>query len=141
MAASDSPAPGLLRPCAKARQADVVIIMSSSIVQMTGPAAPGPSRATKSGTPMKPELGNAATNAAKAESRCGVPVMRPKNNTVVTTNTAHIRYRLLITGSSNWARGVFMPKRSSMQGRAKNSTKVFNPGMAPRGSQPRWAAR
>ena len=37
-------------------------------VQITGPIAPWPSRASNSGTPMKPELGKAATSAPKAAS-------------------------------------------------------------------------
>ena len=126
--------------CAQARQAEVVSIMSTSMVQMMGPAAPGPSRATRSGTPMKPELGKAATSAEKAASRGPAPEARPRTSARPSTTAAQAMYRPLITGSSNAARGVFMQKRSSMQGRAKNSTKVFRPGIAAKGSQPRWAA-
>ena len=90
---ADSPVPRLPRPrpCASARQADVVIIMSSSIVQITGPAAPGPSRATSSGYQMKHEVGKAATRAAKAETRLGVQVMRTRPSTLTTANTARTR--------------------------------------------------
>ena len=42
--------------------------MSTSMVRMAGPAAAGPSSATSSGTPMKPELGNAATSAPSEAS-------------------------------------------------------------------------
>ena len=47
---------------------EVVITMSTMMVTMIGPAARGPSRATSSGTPMKPVLGNAATSAPKEAS-------------------------------------------------------------------------
>jgi hypothetical protein len=62
--------PWPVAPCASAsaRQTVVVITRSAVMVQMAGPAADGPSKATSSGTPMKPVFGNAATSAPKAAS-------------------------------------------------------------------------
>jgi hypothetical protein len=42
--------------------------------------------------------------------------------------------------SNNWAMGVDAPKRNNMQGKAKNSTKLFSPGMAACGNMPLRAA-
>mgnify|MGYP006149689411 CR=1 FL=1 len=47
---------------------DEVKIISIIMVCMTGPAAAAPNKATNKGTPMKPELGNAATKAPKEAS-------------------------------------------------------------------------
>ena len=47
---------------------EVVTIMSSATVMITGPALACPSSATSSGTPINPELGNAVTKAPKAAS-------------------------------------------------------------------------
>ena len=47
---------------------EVVITISTTIVTMAGPAACAPSKATSSGTPMKPVLGKAATKAPKEAS-------------------------------------------------------------------------
>jgi hypothetical protein len=47
---------------------DVVMTRSSQDGEMAGPAAPAPSSATSSGTPMKPVLGKAATSAPKDAS-------------------------------------------------------------------------
>ncbi|MCY1553654.1 hypothetical protein D9M68_901600 [compost metagenome] len=57
-----------------------------------------------------------------------------------TTTSPHNRYRLATLASSNCAIGVVEPKRYSMQGSAKNSTKPFRPGIASSGSMRRWAA-
>ena len=43
-------------------------------------------------------------------------------------------------GEMSWASGVVEPKRYSMQGSAKYSTKVLSPGMAACGSTPRRVA-
>jgi hypothetical protein len=58
--------------------------MSTKIVTMAGPAACGPSSATKSGTPMKPVLGKAPTRAPKAAS---FQPMRPRSVTRTTSAT------------------------------------------------------
>ena len=47
---------------------ELVITMSMAMVCTTGPAAPAPSNAAMSGTPMKPVLGKVVTRAPKAES-------------------------------------------------------------------------
>ena len=51
-----------------AMHSEVVISMSMAMVRITVPALPAPSSATSSGTPMKPELGKAATRAPNAAS-------------------------------------------------------------------------
>ena len=51
-----------------ATHSEVVITMSTTMVTMAGPAAAEPNKATKSGTPMKPVLGKAATKAPKEAS-------------------------------------------------------------------------
>ena len=51
-----------------AMHSEVVITMSTSMPTMMGAAACAPSRATSSGTPMKPVLGKAATSAPKEAS-------------------------------------------------------------------------
>jgi hypothetical protein len=47
---------------------ELVMTMSTTMTTITVPTAAGPSKAAISGTPMKPELGNAATSAPKAAS-------------------------------------------------------------------------
>ena len=44
---------------------DEVTTMSTQMATKVGPAARGPSKLTNKGMPMKPEFGNAATNAPK----------------------------------------------------------------------------
>ena len=51
-----------------ATHTEEVITMSTKMVTMAGPAACGPSKATSKGTPMKPVLGKAATNAPSEAS-------------------------------------------------------------------------
>jgi hypothetical protein len=55
-----------LRQCQTERARDEQI--DDDGTPITGPAAGSPKRATRSGTPMKPALGNAATRAPKAAS-------------------------------------------------------------------------
>ena len=55
--------------------------MSTRMVTMAGPAALAPNSATSSGTPMKPVLGKAPTNAPKAAS---FQPMRPCSVTATT---------------------------------------------------------
>ena len=57
-----------------------------------------------------------------------------------TISSAHSRYTSSSAGFSSSRIGVFMPKRNSMHGSAKYSTKAFSPGMALSGSTPRCAA-
>ena len=123
-----------------AMHSEVVSSMSTSMVRMAGPAACAPSSATSSGTPMKPVLGKAATSAPKAASfqpmRARVSATMPP-----TITRAHSTYTPATTGSSSCPMGVLEPKRNSMHGSAKNSTKAFSPGMAGCGSVPLRAAR
>ena len=49
-------------------QTEDVITMSAATSRMIGPLAASPSRATSSGTPMKPLFGNTATSAPMAAS-------------------------------------------------------------------------
>ena len=58
-----------------------------------------------------------------------------------TINSAAVKYTVSTTGFNNSATRVFMPKRNSRHGRAKNNTKLFNPGTADSGNTPRCAAR
>ena len=57
-----------------------------------------------------------------------------------TISSAHSRYTASSVGFSSSSTGVFMPKRNSMHGSAKYSTKAFSPGIALSGSTPRCAA-
>ena len=119
---------------------EVVTTMSTSMVTITGPAACAPSNATSSGTPMKPVLGKAATSAPKAASfqpRRG----REASRASPTTTRPHSSHSASTVPSSSCATGVLAPKRYSMQGSAKNSTKPFRPAMASSGNMRRRAAR
>ena len=49
----------------KAMHKDDVNTMSTLMATRVGPAAPGPSRLTNNGMPIKPEFGKAATKAPK----------------------------------------------------------------------------
>ena len=60
---------------AVARQSELVKMTSMAMVRMTGLAAAWPSRLTRRGTPIKPELGNAAVMAPNAPSL----ILRPLN--------------------------------------------------------------
>ena len=115
-------------------------MMSAVMVQIAGPAAAGPSSATSNGTPMKPVLGNAATSAPKAASlsRSAGPSVTAMVKPTITK--AHSRYTPPIARLNICATAVLAPKRNSRQGRAKNSTKAFSPGMADSGSIRRCAA-
>ena len=118
--------------------------MSIEMVTMAGPAACAPSSATSSGTPMKPVFGKAATSAPKAASFQPMQPRRPNfivNAIVsVTISSAHSTYTATRLGSSSCAIGVLAPKRYNMQGSAKNSTKLFSPGIASSGNSPRRVA-
>ena len=124
-----------------AMHSEVVITMSTVMVTIIGPAACAPSRATSSGTPMKPVLGKAATSAPNEAS---FQPMRRFSVTAIVKPTmvkAHSSQTPNTLASSSWAIGVVAPKRYSMQGSAKNSTKPFRPGIASSGSMRRRAAR
>ena len=114
--------------------------MSTVIETIAGPAASAPSSATKRGTPMKPVLGKAATSAPKDASF--QPVRGPRVTAMVkpTMISAHNRYTAIRLTSSSCAIGVLAPKRYSMQGKAKYSTKLLSPGIAAWGSMARRAA-
>ena len=138
--AARAPSPAASWACANAMHSEVVMNRSARMVQIIGPAAAGPSSATSSGTPMNPVFGNAATSAPKAASfRCtrSPSVKAMAANTI---SSAHTTYTASRAGFSNSSTGVFMPKRNSMHGNAKYSTKAFRPGIALSGSTPRCAA-
>jgi len=61
------------------------------MVRMAGPAAAAPSRATSSGTPMKPVLGNAATSAPNAASFQPMRWFMLTATTKPTSTSAHSR--------------------------------------------------
>ena len=126
--------------CASAMHSELVTNRSTSKVGITGPAAVGPSNATSSGTPMKPVLGKAATSAPKAASFSGTRADQVAAMVKKTISSAASRYTPMTTGSINCATGSPMPKRSSMLGSAKNSTKLLSPGIDDSGSQRRCAA-
>jgi hypothetical protein len=120
-----------------------VTSVSTMMVTIAGPAAWAPSKATSSGTPMKPVLGKAATSAPKDASfqpirPLGAVCVTAIVNTTITT--AHSRYTATRLPSSSCAMGVLAPKRYSMEGNAKYSTKPLSPGMASSGSMRRRAA-
>jgi hypothetical protein len=126
------PCPAPACSCDSAMHSELVTNRSASTVQITGPAAAGPSSATSSGTPMKPVLGNAATSAPKAAS---FRPMRAFSDTAMvkpTTTSAHSTYTASTPGFSNSSTGVFMPKRTAC--RAARST-------ARRRSAPGWRFR
>ncbi len=120
---------------------ELVTNRSASMLQMTGPAAAGPNSATSSGTPMKPVFGNAATSAPNAASfSCTAldKVTAIVKNTIASADT---RYTASTMGLSSSPIGEFMPKRNSMQGSAKYSTKALSPGIADSGKTRCRAAR
>ena len=119
---------------------DEVITMSTKIVTMAGPAALGPNSATSRGTPIKPVLGKAATNAPNDASFQPIRAFLVTAMVKATITNAQNRYMPKTLASSNCAIGVDAPKRKSMQGKAKNSTKLFKPGMAACGNMPLRAA-
>jgi len=120
---------------------ELVKTMSISTMKMAGPALCAPSKATSSGTPMKPVLGKAATRAPKAASFQPMRALRVSATVPATMTRAHSTYTPATAGSSSLPMGVLAPKRYSMQGSAKYSTKALSPGMAGWGSTPRRAAR
>ena len=137
----------LLAPCSSAPSRrdsamhnEVVMTMSTTIVTIIGPAACAPSKATSSGTPMKPVLGKAATSAPKEASFQPMRRFRLMATANPTMTSAHSNQVKNTLASSNCAIGVDAPKRYSMQGSAKNSTKLFRPGMASSGNMRRRAA-
>jgi hypothetical protein len=112
---------------------DEVTTRSNAIVMIIGPAAGAPSRATSSGTPMKPVFGNAATSAPKAASFQPMRALRVNTTTPATTASAQAPQTSATLPSSSWPMGVPAPKRSSMHGSAKYSTKALRPGIASSG--------
>ena len=114
--------PGACSSCDKPMHSELVTNRSASTVQITGPAAAGPSSATSSGTPMKPVLGNAATSAPNAASFNPTRALRDTRIVKNTTTSAHSPYTASSVGLSSSSTGVLLPKRSSRQGSAKYST-------------------
>jgi len=123
-----------------AMHSELVITMSTTIVRITVPAADGPSSATISGTPMKPELGNAATSAPSEASFQRIRSLSEMTIAKATTVSPHSRYSAAARTSSSCAIGVVEPKRNNMHGSAKYRTKPFSPGMASSGNSRRRAA-
>jgi len=68
---------------------ELVMTMSTTMVTMAGPALCAPSSATKSGTPMKPVLGKAATSAPKAASFQPMCALRVSATVAPTITSAH----------------------------------------------------
>ena len=120
---------------------DVVTTRSSSSVAMTGPTPPTPSSARISGTPMKPELGKAATSAPMAASGQPAPSRRARQAVAPTISAPLSSHSTATTGLNSCISGVVLPKRYSMQGSAKYSTNMFRPGTASSGSRRERAAR
>ena len=87
--AADMPCWPALSSRESAMHSDVVSTMSIMMVTMAGPAAWAPSRATRSGTPMKPVLGKAATSAPNAASFQLVRGPRVASTAPPTMSTAH----------------------------------------------------
>jgi hypothetical protein len=119
---------------------DEVTTRSNAIVMIIGPAACAPRIATSSGTPMKPVFGKAATSAPKAASFQPMRALRVSSTTPATTASALAPQTSATLPSSNCAIGVPAPKRSSMHGSAKYSTKVLRPGIASSGRRRARAA-
>ena len=112
---------------------DEVTTRSKAMVMIIGPAAWLPSSATSSGTPMKPVFGKAATSAPNDASFQPMRALRVASTTPATTASAERPQTSATLPSSSWPIGVPAPKRSSMHGSAKYSTKVLRPGMASSG--------
>ena len=68
---------------------ELVISRSTRMVRIAGPAACAPSKATSSGTPMKPVLGNAATRAPNDASFHPMRELRLVQTTKITVTSAH----------------------------------------------------
>ena len=113
---------------------ELVTTRSIRIVRMAGPAACAPSSATSSGTPMNPVFGKAATSAPKDASFQPMRELRLAQTTNATDTSAHSTQTEAAAASSSCATGVLAPKRYSMQGSAKYSTKELRPGIASSGS-------
>ena len=124
----------------RAMHSDDVTTRSKAIVMIIGVAAPAPRIATSSGSPMKPVFGKAATSAPKAASFQPMRCLRASATVAPTTISAHRPHTSATPASSSCAIGAPAPKRNSMHGSAKYSTKVFRPGMALSGSAPLRAA-
>ena len=68
---------------------EVVMTMSTTIVTIAGPAAALPNSATNKGTPMKPVLGNAPTNAPNEASFQRIRAFKLVATTKPTISKAH----------------------------------------------------
>ena len=133
-------------PCApaaprrdSAMHSDEVMTMSIASAAIAGAAARWPSRPTSSGTPMKPELGKAATSAPKAASFQPTAPRRVSPTASATIASAQPSHRPNTAGSNMRAIGVAAAKRNSRHGSAKYRTNRFSAGIDSSGSQPRRA--
>jgi len=88
-AATAAPCSSAASSSDRARHKEVVMTMSTVIVTIAGPAAACPSRATSSGTPMKPVLGNAATSAPSEASFQRTRALRLTATLKATMTSAH----------------------------------------------------
>lgn len=90
---SATPTPWVPAPSRRdnAMHSELVMTMSTTMVTMAGPALCAPSNATKSGTPMKPVLGKAATRAPKAASFQPMRALRVRATAAPTMTSAHSR--------------------------------------------------
>ena len=124
----------------RAIHSELVTTRSTSKEAIAGPAAAGPSRATSSGTPMKPVFGKADTSAPKAASFQRIRSFRLQRRVTATISSAQGSHTATTEGSNRRATGMLAPKRYSMQGKAKYNTKALSPPMDSIGSQRRFAA-
>ena len=88
--------------------------------------------------PMKPVFGKAATSAPKAASRRFTARPAPPARASAAVSRHHCEGGGGVDAEERRVqqprRGFWAPKRNSMQGSAKNSTKTFRPGIAASGS-------
>lgn len=80
--------------------------MSTSSVTITAPPACGPSRATRIGTPRKPELDSTAISPPKEESSQPSPRRRLVAVAMASTSRPATSQNVTKTGSSRVATGV-----------------------------------
>ena len=140
-AARRTPCSSMVSRRDSATHSDEVITMSMVSVTITGAAEAAPTSVASSGTPMKPEFGNVATSAPNAASFHPTAPRRVVKTVKVTMIRAHASQVDATRTSSSCAIGVRAPKRYSMHGSAKYSTKLLSPPMASRGRTRAWVAR
>ena len=116
----------LAAPCSSApsrrdsaMHSDEVTTRSKAMVMIIGDAACVPRIAIRSGTPMKPVFGKAATSAPKAASFQPMRCLRASATVAATTISALAPHTSTTPASSSCAIGEPAPKRNSMHGSAK----------------------